>query len=193
MLPVRWRRRREFGNTACTPCADLHNFEFRHNCSSLLSSAFRTQIGRSHAVRLRSSGRTGQLEKTGSMTQSRSLPPDFTNRLHVPSTMIRSGFVAGSRASLPPRGENSRALPAIQTVRTTFPRMTLVQVHSWQARRSSQSISSVSKAATKGTNSDICGEEPFEASLFSSRLNQKGSTRRGPGRLFQCATAQFGS
>ncbi len=50
---------------------------------------------------------------------------------------------------------------AIQTVRTSLPRMTLMQVHSWQAHRSSQWLSSVSKADTDGTSRDIGGEEAF--------------------------------
>ncbi len=48
--------------------------------------------------------------------------------------------------------------PAIQTVRTTLPRM---QAHSWQAHRSSQLVLSVSKPATNGTNRDTGGEEAF--------------------------------
>ncbi len=39
--------------------------------------------------------------------------------------------------------------------------MTRMQVHSWQAHRSSQLVSCVSKPATNGTNRDISGEEAF--------------------------------
>ncbi len=71
-------------------------------------------------------------------------------------------------------------------MRTTLPQMVRMQVHSWQAHRNSQWLSSVSKPATNGTNRDIGNEEAFveKANILRfCRLPTASSGRQAGTRL----------